>query len=1050
MNIISSFLFHWKRTKTTWMVRSIRKFRSSSLFLESSKSINAETPSSSVISDKLQQHISYLINESLHSKFSDPAVIDNLRAKFVEYVLTSDSYSYSNAAVFQGGDSIARSIRHSTADDLMKILSNEKEIEDILLQSSKRYHAKLEVFHTITDHHQEISKYSWDKVVEDTEALEKYSVAATSMGSRTWVMEGNDRMINFIFKYFKHGAARKHYLRLHSKVQSNKLPYADYSKDIIAELDPHGPQKIKVLDVGSCYNPFIHHPLASEHFDITAIDLFPADLSVLQCDFLNLEIGPKGSSPIILLDPNNPNQKIIKQLPANSYDAITMSLVLSYISNPNQREIMISKARQLLRTSLDTGIPHFNGLLLIIEKSSAFTKMKPKSMQQPTGVEDNNHNNHHDDDQDPMPTDLNINSNNFLYSEWKRCIASLGFDFTKYSLVQSSDGSHKSHFFVFSTKPIEDLESFTKQEQHQNLVNFGFTPRMWIRRDFFQTIFQSSSSSSASSSSSDSIENPDLSQIPEQFIQGESDHIKPLHLFYPIGIIGGGLGGSALALALQKKGVSFKLFEKDSSFDARRQGYALTMQQGGVALRDLDVVDEVKAHGVISTGHYSYDAQGNVLGCYGHHVPSSENKHNPPSICSRSRSKLHRELIPNATSSTDADEEIEDMEKQEKNANSFDLKQRHNIHIPRQLLRNIILQKVKPEFIHWNKKLVSMQPINTTSTDTAAIEEELKMTKKKKIVLGREIIYDRNPIRLRFDDGTEELCSIVIGADGIFSRVRQVLKETFVQNKSHLIQHQQQSIIVKSCDPNDTEIIRKQKEIIEKNDLNYLDLMVVLGICPLRSILTDGSNYVQRQWLNGSTRVFSMPFDKDHLMWQLSYPLEESRALLLSSVEKRSNSDIQECGRLLKEEALLRCNQWDPVLINMLEKTSEETISGHPVYDRETSDFLIENPLFSSRVTLIGDAAHPMSPFKGQGANQALLDALHLSKMLISSEFTSNKKRKIYVALRDFEKDMIQRNEIKVLKSREAARFLHSELGLAAGNITRAKAAEIFAGSHEK
>ena len=74
--------------------------------------------------------------------------------------------------------------------------------------------------------------------------------------------------------------------------------------------------------------------------------------------------------------------------------------------------------------------------------------------------------------------------------------------------------------------------------------------------------------------------------------------------------------------------------------------------------------------------------------------------------------------------------------------------------------------------------------------------------------------------------------------------------------------------------------------------------MVVLGIAPLSAtqMASSGLHYFeatrsredlsrqQTQWLDGTTRVFSMPFgDGKHMMWQLSFPLEEAAALALSS-----------------------------------------------------------------------------------------------------------------------------------------------------------------------
>ena len=81
---------------------------------------------------------------------------------------------------------------------------------------------------------------------------------------------------------------------------------------------------------------------------------------------------------------------------------------------------------------------------------------------------------------------------------------------------------------------------------------------------------------------------------------------------------------------------------------------------------------------------------------------------------------------------------------------------------------------------------------------------------------------------------------------------------------------------------------------------------------------------------------------------------------------------------------------WHKPLVSLLEATDVNNISGHPAYDR---DPYIVGASPYSRIVFAGDSAHCMSPFKGQGANQALLDSISLSRAIASSDITNPKKR---------------------------------------------------------
>mmetsp|Transcript_20647 Transcript_20647/g.33751 ORF Transcript_20647/g.33751 Transcript_20647/m.33751 type:complete len:625 (-) Transcript_20647:47-1921(-) len=459
-----------------------------------------------------------------------------------------------------------------------------------------------------------------------------------------------------------------------------------------------------------------------------------------------------------------------------------------------------------------------------------------------------------------------------------------------------------------------------------------------------------------------------------------------------VAIIGGGIGGVALAAALQHRNIPCKIYERDTSFEERKQGYGLTMQQGARALRALglfsltdddgsDESDQLgnkseKEHGVKptrfgihSTRHVVHKPDGTVVGEWGMKVWGGRFEKN---------GKKHAK--------------------------------RQNAHISRQNLRSLLLQMLRPDTIQWGYKFVAYEAGRSEDNDSSG----------------------SNTLKLKFRrrglDGVQDVTTnttILVGCDGLRSAVR------------------------------------AQKLGNDIAPLRYLDCIVILGISqsPPNSHLTDGETVFQTA--DGVTRLYAMPFAKAGekasvlgdsayndsessglSMWQLSFPMDESDAMKLSSLGPAA----------LKEEALKRCSTWHDPIPELLKSTPQDLITGYPCYDRDLVDKDClrqgcDNTDSSAEfVTMLGDAAHPMSPFKGQGANQALLDAVLLARKIHSvvrqkREESQPLYERIPEALGEFEYEMIRRSSVKVKKSAEAAKFLHSEVAIKEGNVTRAAAA---------
>jgi 2-polyprenyl-6-methoxyphenol hydroxylase-like FAD-dependent oxidoreductase len=127
-------------------------------------------------------------------------------------------------------------------------------------------------------------------------------------------------------------------------------------------------------------------------------------------------------------------------------------------------------------------------------------------------------------------------------------------------------------------------------------------------------------------------------------------------------------------------------------------------------------------------------------------------------------------------------------------------------------------------------------------------------------------------------------------------------------------------------------------------------------------------------------------------------------------------------GAALKDLVLSQMTGWHPQLQGLVERGETSTVTSFAV---RTS--VAVSPWISRNVTLLGDALHNMTPFRGMGANVALRDAAALRDALIGVE---RGERELLPALTAYEREMIEYGFAAVRASLEEMKRLHEISGI--------------------
>lgn len=247
------------------------------------------------------------------------------------------------------------------------------------------------------------------------------------------------------------------------------------------------------------------------------------------------------------------------------------------------------------------------------------------------------------------------------------------------------------------------------------------------------------------------------------------------------------------------------------------------------------------------------------------------------------------------------------------------------------------------------------------------LADAIRATDPSCIRLGQRCVgvtQDASGVTARFDGGNEVRADVLVGCDGLRSIVRE-------------------SVHGATAPP----------------FAGYIAYRALVPMQRIRGIVIEPPSCLQIGPRHSFTR----------------YPVRNGELLNYVAMAEKSGWEVESWSvRADVAEVLEEFRDFEPDVRRIIAETPAETCFKWALLDRE--------PLASwarERVTLLGDAAHPMLPFLGQGAVMAIEDAMVLARAFAASGDWRE-------ALRRYEEARLERTTFVMRKSREAVKRYHA------------------------